>query len=307
MFTWIKRIGFFLITNFVIMMTISIILKVTGLDQWMLINGGSYQGMLVMCLLWGMLGSFISLFMSKWSAKRAFGVKVFEPTDPQYGGLVNKVHNLSKAAGMNKMPEVGVYESNDLNAFATGASKNSSLVAVSTGLLNSMNETELEGVLAHEVSHITNGDMVTMTLIQGVVNAFVMFLANILTQVISNAMRGDRDNRGGGGFFGNYMLYMLIQSVLGFLGMIVVAFFSRMREFKADAGAAKLSGNQSMIAALEALQRHYGKPQMAKVPVSKKQEPFKAMKISSKKGGFMALMSTHPPLEKRIEALRNYR
>jgi heat shock protein HtpX len=302
MLTWIKRIGYFLMTNFLIMLTITLILRITGLDQWMYANGGNYQGMMVFCLLWGMVGSFISLWLSKFMAKRAYGVKIVDQSDPRFASLVNRVHSLARAAGLPKLPEVGVYESPELNAFATGPSKSNSLVAVSTGLLNSMSDTELDGVLAHEIAHITNGDMVTMTLIQGVVNAFVMFLANIITSVISNAMRGDRDSNRGGSFFGNYFLYMAIQSVLGFFGMMVVAYFSRAREFRADAGGARLSGKQNMIAALESLQRHFGTQQ--RIKPTKAQQSLNAFKISTS-GGVMALLSTHPPLERRLESLRN--
>ncbi len=304
MFTWTKRISFFLITNFAIMITLSIFLKLTGLDVVLSqALGGGYVGMFGMCLIYGMVFSFMSLWMSKGSAKRAYKIKILEEHDPSHNNLVMRVHNFSKSAGLEKMPEVGVYESKQMNAFATGPSKNNSLVAVSTGLMANMNQDEVDGVLAHEVAHIANGDMVTMTLIQGVMNAFVMFFAQIITRIIMNAMRGENNrSRGamgfGGGMFG-YMIYMAIQSVIGFFAMIVISYFSRRREFRADAGAAQLAGSHKMVAALKALQRQFD---MVK-PTSG--DKFQTMKISSK-NGFMAMMSTHPPLENRIKALQGY-
>ncbi len=299
MFTWIKRMAFFLLTNFLIILMIGIIMRVTGLDLYLAEHGGSYGGLMVFCFLFGMIGSFISLAISKWSAKRAYNVQILDPNDPEWGAFVNRVHNLAKGAGLSKMPEVGVYQSPELNAFATGPSKNNSLVAVSTGLLQRMNDNEVEGVLAHEVAHIANGDMVTMTLIQGVVNAFVMFLANIITNIISQALRGDRNDSRGGGFMANYFIYMLVQSVLGFFGMMVVATFSRWREFRADKGGARLAGSGSMIAALEALQRNIG----IQDPIPDRGRSLNSLKISTH-GGIMSFLSTHPPLEARIRALQ---
>ncbi len=296
MFTWIKRMAFFLVTNFLIILTIGIIMRVTGLDLYLQEHGGTYGGLMVFCFLFGMIGSFISLWMSKWAAKRAYGVQILDQNDPEWGPFVNRVHNLAKSAGLSTMPEVGVYQSPELNAFATGPSKNNSLVAVSTGLLNRMNENEVEGVLAHEVAHIANGDMVTMTLIQGVVNAFVMFLANIITNIIAQALRGDRESRGS--FMGNYFIYMIVQSIIGLFGMMVVATFSRWREFRADKGGAKLAGTGNMIAALQALQRNIG----IQDPVPDKGRSLNSLKISTQ-GGIMSFLSTHPPLEKRIKAL----
>ena len=298
MFTWIKRMAFFLVTNFLIILTIGIIMRVTGLDLYLQENGGTYGGLFVFCFLFGMIGSFISLWISKWSAKRAYGVQILDPNDPRWGPFVNRVHNLAKGAGLSKMPEVGVYQSPELNAFATGPSKNNSLVAVSTGLLDRMSDNEVEGVLAHEVAHIANGDMVTMTLIQGVVNAFVMFLAHIITNIIQQAMRGDRDSRGGS-FMGTYFIYMMVQSVIGFFGMMVVATFSRWREFRADKGGAQLAGSGNMIAALQALQRNIG----IQDPVPDRGSSLNSLKISTQ-GGIMRFLSTHPPLEKRIRALQ---
>jgi len=291
--TWVKRIGFFFVTNFLIIITIGFILRITGLDIYLQdMVGGGYQGMFIMCLLWGMIGSFISLWMSKWSAKRSFKLQMLDETDPHNGELVRRVHNLARAAGLSGMPEVGIYESPELNAFATGPTKNNSLVAVSTGLLQGMSRDEVEGVLAHEVSHISNGDMVTMTLIQGVMNAFIFFLSQLITQVLTSAMRGDGERRGGFGMGGGYFMYYIVQSVLGFLAMFVVSYFSRWREFRADAGGARLAGRSSMISALKALQQRFE-------PDPRYKNELPTMKIS----GLGGLMSTHPPLAKRIEAL----
>ncbi len=298
MFTWMKRISFFLITNFLIMITISIILRLTGLDQLLAQTlGGGYLGLFGMCLIYGMVFSFISLWMSKGAAKRAYRLEMLDEHDTRYDNLVARVHQFAQSAGLEKMPEVGVYDSEQMNAFATGPSKKNSLVAVSTGLMNKMNRGEVDGVLAHEVAHIANGDMVTMTLVQGVMNAFVMFFAQILSSIIMNAMRGENDRSSRGGI-GGYFLYMVIQSVLGFFAMFFVAFFSRKREFRADAGGAKLAGSHNMISALQALQREFALIQPSKA------DKFQAMKISSK-NGIMKLLSTHPPLESRIQELQN--
>jgi len=196
-----------------------------------------------------------------------------------------------------------VYQSTDLNAFATGPSKNNSLVAVSTGLLNKMNEDEVEGVLAHEISHIANGDMVTMTLLQGVINAFAMFLARIIAFAIDQAMRGDRDDGRGLGYFAYYIVVILFESVFLMLGSIVVASFSRWREFRADYGSAKLAGKDKMIQALQALQRNYPQLALARSQGDNSKNAFKSMQISDRPSWF-ALFSSHPPLEARIAALR---
>lgn len=291
----IKRLFFWTLTNILIILLVSTV--VTFATQYLGIQlPTGYTGLFVMCFIFGMAGSFISLQMSRWIAKRSMGVELVED-DPRFSELVQTVHMLSRKAGIEKMPEVGVYHSPDVNAFATGPSKNSSLVAVSTGLLERMNKEERDGVLAHEVAHIQNGDMVTMALVQGVVNTFVMFAAFIVTQIIDNAMRGDNERGGGLGFFAQYMVRSLLQVVFGFLAMPVVAYFSRWREFRADAGSAALGGKHNMIAALENLRSN--QPLMDQV----KEEGMPAFQISSK-GAFMALFSTHPPLESRIEALR---
>jgi heat shock protein HtpX len=297
---WVKRIFLFMITNILIIATISIILRVTGLDKYMMYYGQGYGldygNLLVFCFVWGMAGSFISLLVSKPMAKWMMGVKVIDPmtTDANARQLVQVVHNLARGAGISKMPQVGVYQSPEVNAFATGATKNSSLVAVSSGLLQRMNKEQLEGVLGHEVAHIANGDMVTMTLLQGIVNVFVMFFARVFAHLVSSAMSKNSD-RGSDGM--SFMLVILFQIVFGFLGMIVVAAYSRRREFSADKGGAKLAGRPKMISALEALK---GTTSF----VDTQHESLAAFKISGKPGKFAALFSTHPALDERILRLK---
>jgi heat shock protein HtpX len=287
----------FFAINILVMIVLSLVIQLLGLDATLTQNGLNYQALLIMCAVWGMGGAFISLLMSKWMAKMMMGVHVVEANGPQ-GQLVRKIHVLASRAGLTKMPEVGIYESNDLNAFATGPSRNNSLVAVSTGLIRNMSDAELEGVLAHEISHIANGDMVTMTLVQGIMNAFVMFLARVVAFFIDQFLRDRREGgRGGGlGYFGYFAVTMILQTVFGLLAMLVVAGVSRHREFRADAGSARIGGKQNMIAALRKLQKSY--PQLSS---SSANNSFKSLQISSK--SLFALYATHPPLEKRIEAL----
>ena len=292
-----KRIGLFLLTNIAVIATVTIITQVFGLEPYMNANGINYQALLIFCSIWGMVGSFISLALSKFMAKRMMGVKIVEPNG-QFSSLVNTVHRLAKAANLPKMPEVGVYDSPEVNAFATGPSKSNSLVAVSSGLLNSMTEDEVEGVLAHEIAHIANGDMVTMALVQGVVNAFVMFFARIAAFAVQNFLRGDDDDGEGFSFMINFVLIMVFQIAFGILGSVVVAFFSRYREFRADSGGARLAGREKMVAALKRLQSQFESGNF------KDDEPsMNAMKISTKGSRFAALLSTHPPLSTRIKAL----
>lgn len=294
-----KRIALFAVTNIIVVITISLILNLLGVRGYITAQGINYSSLLVFCLVWGMVGSFISLAMSKFMAKNMMGVEILKENGP-YTGLVNRVHRLAKAAGLNGMPEVGIYHSPDVNAFATGMSRNNSLVAVSSGLLNTMTDDEVEGVLAHEISHIANGDMVTMALVQGVINAFVMFFARIAAFALQNVLRGDDDERAS---FGGGLAYMLttfvFELIFGFIGMFIVAFFSRYREYRADSGAAKLAGREKMIAALNKLRLV-----MQNAPDLPKDgnKAFNAFKISSRKG-LLEFLSTHPPLEDRIKAL----
>jgi heat shock protein HtpX len=283
-----KRIVLFILTNILVVMTISLLLNLLGVRPYMTANGIDMGQLAIFCLVWGMGGSLISLAMSRMSAKWMMSVKVIPRTSSEYAWVVLMVEQLAQKAGLPKMPEVGIYESPEVNAFATGPSKRRSLVAFSTGLLSSMNKNEIEGVAAHEIAHIANGDMVTMTLLQGVVNAFVMFFARIIGYVVSQNVR--EENR--------HTVQMLVTFVLdmalGILGMIVVCAFSRHREFRADRGGAQYAGKQDMIGALQRLasntRRYDEQPALA------------ALKIS---GGVGKLFATHPPLEERIAALQN--
>lgn len=294
-----KRIFIFLAVSLLISITISTIMSVLGVGNYMANGGIQYGTLMVFCLLWGIGGSLIALLISKQLAKWTMGVQIVTLDGP-HRDIVEKVHRLSRRAGLTEMPEVGIYQAPDVNAFATGRSRNSSLVAVSTGLLTRMNDAEVEGVLAHEVAHIANGDMVTMALVQGVVNAFVMFFARIIAFAISQAMRSEDDDAPANPWV-TMGITMVLDIVLGFLAMPIIAWFSRYREFRADKGGANLAGKEKMIAALESLQRSY--PLLAEA--SAKNEPnFRSMQISSK-NGFMALFSTHPPLDVRIAALKS--
>lgn len=293
----LRRFGVFFLVNMAVMLTISFLTGILGLNRYLTAQGIDYQMLFWFCLVWGMGGSFISLLLSKVIAKWSMGLQILDKNnrDPEAAWLYQTVQRLSRSARLPAMPEVAIYNSPDVNAFATGPSKGNSLVAVSTGLLQSMNRDEAEAVLAHEVSHIANGDMVTMTLIQGVINAFVMFFAKIVAWAAANALRGDNENKP------SYMLAWLIEMVLyivfGLLGSIVVNWFSRQREFRADAGAARLAGAGKMISALKRLKVAVELPQDGK-------DQLACMKISGKKASLSALFSTHPSLDERIRRLQ---
>jgi heat shock protein HtpX len=289
-----KRIVLFLVTNLAVMLVLSIVLKLFGLDQAMTSQTGiSYGGLLVFSAVVGFTGSIISLLISKQSAKWSTGAQVIEqPTNEAEAWLVETVRRLATKAGIG-MPEVAIYEG-DPNAFATGAFRNSALVAVSTGLLQTMNKEEVEAVLAHEVAHVANGDMVTLTLIQGVVNTFVVFLARIVGSIVDKAIF--RTERGTGP--GYFITVMVCQIVFSVLASIIVAYFARRREFRADSGAASFLGNpQPMINALKRL----GGVEPGELP-----KAMNGFGIADK-AGVMALFSTHPPLEERIAALQGGR
>ncbi len=295
-----KRILLFAATNILVIVTLSIVLRVLGIQPYLTAHGLNYGLLFAFCLLWGMGGAFISLGISRMMAKWTMGVKVIDPRSPgEFRDLVETVHSLAQKAGLPAMPEVGVYHSPDVNAFATGPSKSRSLVAVSTGLLQRMDRDQVEGVLGHEIAHIANGDMVTMTLIQGVINAFVMFFARIVAFAVSSALRG-KDDRGGS-FMLNFILITVFEIVFGILGFIVVAWFSRLREFRADRGGALYAGRAKMISALQQLQRTYGR---APEEEAQKGAALATLKISGKQGGLLSLMATHPPLELRIARLQ---
>ena len=291
-----KRIALWATMNIAILAMITIITRVLGVGNYLNAYGLNYQSLMIYCLIWGMAGSFISLWMSKFMVKMTMGVKVVE-ANGQFSGLVNTVHRLAKAANLPKMPEVGLYESPEVNAFATGPSKSNSLVAVSTGMLRSMNEDEIEGVLGHEIAHIANGDMVTMTLLQGVINSFVLFFAKIITFFIDQAMR-DEEGRGGLGFFAHIAVEILLQIVFGIIGMFITSWFSRMREYSADLGGAQLAGREKMIAALRRLKGQYENGYF-----DHRNEEMAAFKISSKEKGLRAMLSSHPSLDDRIRRL----
>jgi len=288
-----KRVVLFLATNLAVLLVLSVVVQLLGLDRYLIGQGLNLGGLLAFAAVFGFGGAFISLAMSKWMAKTAMGVRVIDkPTNAAEQWLVSTVARQAQTAGVG-MPEVGVFESPDPNAFATGASRNNALVAVSTGLLQRMNRDEVEAVLGHEMSHVANGDMVTLTLIQGVLNTFVIFVARIVGNVVDRSVFRSESGRGPGYF----VTVLMAELVFGLLASIIVAWFSRQREFRADRGGAHLAGRQSMINALERL----------KVPP---QEPlpqqFAAFGITEGgvAGGFRRLFMSHPPLDVRIAALR---
>lgn len=286
-----KRILYFVATNLAIVFVLSITMRLLGVEPYLNANGLDLSNLLVFSAIMGFGGAFISLAISKWTAKRMSGAVVIEePRTPTEIWLVKTVRQQADAVGI-KMPEVAIFDTPEVNAFATGMTKNSSLVAVSSGLLNAMTRDEAEAVLAHEVSHIANGDMVTLTLIQGVVNTFVMFLSRVIGYVVDKVVF--KTERGTGPAF--FITMMIAQFVLGILASIIVMWFSRQREFRADAGAAKLSSKNKMIAALQRLQAQH---EPSALP-----EQMAAFGISGK-GGLSKLFSSHPGLDERIAALR---
>lgn len=290
-----KRIFLFVVTNIAVLLVLSIVMRLLGVDTALEQQGGglNLQGLLIMAAVFGMGGSFISLAMSKWSAKRMTGARVIEqPGNPSERWLVETVKRQAQKAGIG-MPEVAVYEAPEPNAFATGMNRNSALVAVSTGLLNGMSQDEVEAVLGHEITHVANGDMVTLALIQGVVNTFVIFLSRVVGYVVDRViLKNDRGH--GVGFF---VTTMIAQVVLGILASMIVMWFSRQREFRADAGSARLEGPNKMVAALERLKQAHQAP----LP-----DQLAAFGISGGIGhGLKRLFMSHPPLEERIAALQS--
>lgn len=279
------------------MTTISIVTTLLGSMGFSIqAYGMDLTQLIVFCFMWGMAGSFISLLLSKVMAKWTMGVKVIDPKKASQTemDIYRRVQSLAQRAHL-PMPEVGIYDSPEVNAFATGPSKSNSLVAVSTGLLGRMNERELEGVLAHELSHIQNGDMVTLTLIQGLVNSFALFISRIIAYAVANMVKEEMAQ------IVRIVVTIALDIAFSILGSIAVAYFSRKREFRADAGGAKLAGRESMIAALESLRT------MIDQPEDERGAALASLKISSKKGGFLSLFSTHPALEDRILALKQMR
>ena len=290
-----KRVALFLIVNIAVLMLLSITFSLLGIrglldEQGVNLN---LQALLVYASVIGMGGSFISLAISKWTAKRMTGARVIEnPTDPAEQWLVETVRQQAKAAGIG-MPEVAIYDAPDPNAFATGARRDAALVAVSTGLLRNMNRDSVEAVLAHEVSHVANGDMITLALVQGVVNTFVIVLSRVIGHVVDRVVF--KSERGHGAGF--WIVTIVAQLVLGVLASVIVFWFSRQREFRADAGGARLAGRNKMIAALQSLQASVAEPHLP--------DQMAAFGISGgTRGGFARLFMTHPLLEERIEALQ---
>ncbi|PSH12385.1 zinc metalloprotease HtpX [Yersinia pseudotuberculosis] len=286
------RIALFLLTNLAVMLVFGLVLSLTG------IQSSSVQGLMIMAGLFGFGGAFVSLLMSKWMALRSVGGEVIEqPRNETERWLLETVRRQSQQAGIT-MPQVTIYQAPDINAFATGARRDASLVAVSTGLLQNMSRDEAEAVIAHEISHVANGDMVTMTLIQGVVNTFVIFISRLIAQIAAGFLSGDRDGESNSP--GNPMVYfavsMVLELVFGILASIITMWFSRHRECHADAGSAKLVGREKMIAALQRLKTSY-EPQEA--------GSMMAFCINGKSKTFSELFMSHPPLDKRIEALRS--
>ncbi len=296
-----KRVFFFLALNFLVVLMISLVLSIFNIRPFLSQYGINYTELMIFCLIWGMGGAFISLALSRVMAKWALGVKPIDPqtSDPELRSLLDTVHSLSMEAGI-PMPEVGIYRSNEVNAFATGPTQSRSLVAVSTGLLQRMQASEVRGVLGHEISHIANGDMVTMTLLQGVVNAFVMFLARVLAYIFSGLGR-NRESSSGGSYMSYILFVYLFEIVFMVLGSILIAAYSRWREFRADAGGARLAGKESMIDALKRLRV------LQEIKDTRTEQPaYAAFKISTPtKKGLLHLFATHPPLQERIERLEH--
>ena len=291
----IKRIGLFLATNVAVILVLSIVLRLLGVDSYLEQSGSglNYEALLIFSAVFGFGGAFISLAISKWMAKRATGAQVItQPRNEVESWLINVVQRQAQQAGID-MPEVAIYPAADMNAFATGARRNSALVAVSTGLLQNMPRDEVEAVLAHEISHVANGDMVTLTLVQGVVNTFVIFLSRIVGHFVDRVIL--RNESGAG--IGYFVSVIVAQIVLGILASTIVMWVSRRREFRADAGSAQLNGSQPMIRALSRLER--GAP--AQLP-----EAMRAFGISGDRaGGLKKLFMSHPPISDRIAALQN--
>ena len=294
-----KRILLFVITNIAVMVTLSIVWSILS-NFLPILHVTGLGALMAMCLVWGMGGAFISLQLSRWMAKWSMGVQLLDGAAgiQELDWVHETVTRLARQAGLPQ-PEIGYYESDEVNAFATGPSKSRSLVAVSTGILRTMDRRELEGVLAHEISHIANGDMVTMALLQGVVNAFVMFFARIVAWGVRNSMRDEEGRESPMAWMIQFAVTIAMEIVFGMLGSLVTAWFSRGREFRADAGSARLAGREKMIAALRKLQTYHE-------AVDTRDKAFASMKIAGGKG-WMQMFSTHPDLDDRIKALEENR
>jgi heat shock protein HtpX len=287
-----KRIFLFIVTNIAVVLTLTIVLRILGVDRYFGPGGLNIGALAGFSLVWGMTGAVISLLISRWMAKMATRMVIVDGRtgDSRADRVYAMIAGLTQKAGL-PMPEVGIYDSPEVNAFATGPSRSRALVAVSTGLLRSMNDDEVEGVLGHEVTHIANGDMVTMTLLQGVINAFVIFFSRLIAYVIAN--RGDSRDRGSSG--GSFLVVIVLQIVLGILGSLITAWYSRQREFRADKGGATLAGRERMIGALRRLAANED-------AVDTRNQALATLKINGARS-WMVFFHTHPPLEVRIAAL----
>ena len=290
----IKRITLFLLTNLAIVLVLSFTARVLGLDRYLMANGMNLGGLLMFAALFGFGGSLISLAISKWSAKMAVGARVIEnPSNQTERWLVETVRRHAQLIGVG-MPEVAIYEAPEINAFATGANRNKALVAVSTGLLQQMSPDEADAVLGHEMSHVANGDMVTLALVQGVVNTFVIFFARVIGSIVDRAVFKNEENRPGMGY---WITSIVAELLLGILATMIVMWFSRRREFRADAGGAELAGRSKMIAALQRLKAVHEESTLP--------DRVEAFGIAGRRrGGIAALFLSHPPLDVRIEALQ---
>jgi len=295
---FIKRIFLFILINLLVVLTITTLLNVFKLEPYLSMHGLNINSLAIFCLLWGFTGALISLLLSKKIAKWAMRVEIIDETqtNDNLKFVFDSVKKISEDAGLEYMPEVGIYKSNEVNAFATGPSKKRSLIAISSGLINKMSKEEVQAIIGHEISHITNGDMITMTLLQGVVNAFVMFLARILAYAISSSNRKNRSS-----FSSNYFFVYIFEIIFMILGSFVLAFYSRKREFRADENSARLLGKEKMIKALQTLKSVYSIKD-----VKKEKLAIQSLKISNNsKRGLLNLFSTHPPLDDRIDRLKD--
>lgn len=293
------RILLFLATNLAVILVASLILNLLGVGSYVSSAGLNMTSLLIFCAVFGFVGSFISLFMSKWMAKRSTGTRIItEPRTAEEKWLVDTVAELSQQAGI-KMPEVGIFPSHQSNAFATGWNKNDALVAVSSGLLERFRPEEARAVMAHEIGHVANGDMVTLALIQGVVNTFVMFFARIAAYAVDSFLKNDEDDSAAGQGIGYYITVFVFEMLFGIIASMIVAWFSRRREYRADEAGAMFASTPGMIGALQRLKAEQGMP-------DELQGQLQAFGISSHiKQGFMELFSSHPPLDDRIAALQN--
>jgi heat shock protein HtpX len=293
----VLRIGLFLLTNLAIMLVASVVINILGVGQFISHGQLNLQSLLIFCAVFGFTGSFISLFISKWMAKRSMGVELIEnPRNADERWLVDTVAELAQKAGI-KMPEVGIFPAHESNAFATGWNRNDALVAVSLGLLQRFERDEVRAVLAHEIGHVANGDMITLSLIQGIVNTFVMFFARIVGFAIDRALQGNSERESNSVGMGYNIGTFVAEIVFGILASVIVAAFSRYREYRADEAGANLGDRNAMIRALQRLQIESGQGAQSSMPAS-----MQAFGISGTVG---RLFASHPPLEDRIQALRN--